>query len=234
MAVINGLLGAGGTVLVPTFSWDDYLVRPPLALRRLRNAPPDDYVNEPPVTAPIYSPASNLVDKGMGLIPATVLRRPHRVRGNHPLCSFTAVGPLAETLIAEQAPLDMYAPLRALASHRGSVILMGVGLEHCTLLHYAEKLAGRNPFRRWAVHPEGHVIEVETGGCSDGFPNLAPVLAPVTRKVCVGQSEWVVLPAHETLTATAAAIRANPMITHCNRPACGRCRDAVQGGPILE
>jgi hypothetical protein len=36
-----------------------------------------------------------------------------------------------------------------------------------------------------------------------------------------------------TLRAAAAAIRANPEITHCGDRECGTCPDAVLGGPII-
>ena len=37
------------------------------------------------------------------------------------------------------------------------------------------------------------------GGCSDGFGKFAPILAPVMQSTVVGQSEWRVYPALETL-----------------------------------
>jgi aminoglycoside 3-N-acetyltransferase len=157
---------------------------------------------------------------------------PGRVRGNHPLCSFSAVGPLAQRLIAGQTPLNINAPLAALAEVGGSVVLMGVGLEKMTLLHLAEERAGRNPFRRWANGPDGQVIEVTTGGCSDGFGKLEPLLAPLMQEAHVGQSHWRIFPAEPTLTVATAVIRQNPLITHCGRSGC-RCDDAVLGGPIL-
>ena len=74
-----------------------------------------------------------------GVIPATALAWTTHMRGNHPLDSFTAVGPQAAKLIGGQTPLDVYAPLAALARMKGFVLLMGVGLERMTLVHLAEK-----------------------------------------------------------------------------------------------
>ena len=121
--------------------------------------------------------------------------------------------------------------LAALVEKTGSIILMGVGLECMTLLHLAEQHAGRNLFRRWANDQNGEMIEVEMGGCSDGFGKLEPILAPLVRETQVGQSHWRLLPARETL-ALAAAIRRDPLLTHCGRSPC-RCDDAVLGGPLL-
>jgi hypothetical protein len=73
----------------------------------------------------------------------------------------------------------------------------------------------------------------EVGGCSDGFDNFSPALTPLTRVLMVGGSRWQVLPAAATLAAAAAAIRANPRITHCGRTDCERRSHAVLSGPIV-
>jgi hypothetical protein len=103
-------------------------------------------------------PASNEIDDDMGALPAAVLARPGRVRGDHQLSSFTAIGPLAEQLMRDQAPLHVFAPLEALTDTGGVVLLMSVGLDSTTLLHLAEQRAGRTLFRRWANGPEGTPI----------------------------------------------------------------------------
>ncbi|HUT75100.1 MAG TPA: AAC(3) family N-acetyltransferase [Armatimonadota bacterium] len=235
-AVVAGLLGKGCTVLVPTFSWT-FAVPPPARFRRPRNAWDYDDKFEPSSAGEgrIFTPDSNEIDvEDMGAIPASVIAMPERVRGCHPLCSFSAIGPLAARLVSGQTPLHVWAPLEALAEAGGSVVLMGVGLEKMTLLHLAEQTAGRNPFRRWANGTDGDPIEVEAGGCSDGFGNLLPVLRPLQSECKVGTSRWLIFPVSATLEAVTAAIRADPMITHCPKPDCGRCNDAAQGGPVLD
>jgi len=232
--IIDGLVAVGCTVLVPAFS-DEFGVAPLPTMHRLQNGSDYDWVMRKawPGVGKIYTPASNAIEKAeMGAIPAAVLQRPERSRGNHPLCSFVAVGPRAQTLVASQAPLAVNAPLAALVEETGSIILMGVGLECMTLLHLAEQHAGRNLFRRWANDRNGETIEVEMGGCSDGFGKLAARLAPLMRETQVGQSHWRVFPARETLSVAAEAIRRDPLLTHCGRSPC-RCDDAVLGGPRL-
>jgi aminoglycoside 3-N-acetyltransferase len=115
----------------------------------------------------------------------------------------------------------------------GFMLLVGVELDKLTLLHLAEKEAGRRLFRRWANDPNGRAIAVEVGGCSAGFHNLEPALRSVIQVITVGQSVWKLLPAPQTLAHAIAAIRANPEITHCGDPTCERCNDAVAGGPLL-
>lgn len=232
--VVTGFLEEGCTVLVPTFSWA-FAVRPPPDLQPARNG--TDYDTDAMSDRGrdrIFDAATPELDRqDMGAIPAAVLSIEGHVRGNHPITSFTAIGPLARRLIDAQSPLDMYRPLESLVALRGWIILMGVGLTSMTLLHLAEKLAGRTQFRRWANGSDGRPIMVEVGGCSRGFERFAPLLAPVERDIRVGDSRWRVFPAQETLEIAVGAIRTDPQITTCGDPTCGRCRDAVLGGPIL-
>jgi aminoglycoside 3-N-acetyltransferase len=214
--VIQALLGSGCTVMVPTHAYQRYAVPPPghrVTRRR----------------APLYTPESNALDaENMGAIPTAVLRRPGRVRGDHPLDSFTAVGGQAHALIDGQTPQDVYAPIRALASLGGDLVLMGVGLNRLTALHHAERMAGRALFHLWALGPDGAPMRVDIGGCSEGFVNLAPVLQPLERRVQVGQSLWRIFPAATLLEAAAEAIVRTPAITHCGNPRCGECKVNVQ------
>lgn len=129
---------------------------------------------------------------------------------------------------------DVCAPLKALARAGDYVLLMGVGLERMTLLHLAEKEAGRELFRRWANDERGRPSVVEVGGCSEGFGRLEPFLNPVTRTAIVGQSTCRLLPAAEAVALAASAIRADPRITHCGVADCECCNDAVAGGPVVK
>jgi aminoglycoside N3'-acetyltransferase len=231
--IVQAFLDEGSTLMVPAFSWN-YAVPPPPHLRFPRNG--WDYENYAGSTAGLgrrYTPATQDIDRDMGAVAAAVVHHPQRVRGDHPICSFAAVGPQAEALIAGQQPGEVYAPLLALADQGGFVLLIGTGLTNLTLVHAAEKAAGRVLFRRWANDTSGRPMAVDTGGCSDGFEQLAPVLAPLRQTERVGQSLWQLFPAQPALAALAAAIRENPSLTRCENPTCDRCRDAVAGGPLL-
>ncbi len=114
------------------------------------------------------------------------------------------------------------------------MILMGVGLNRMTLLHLAEKRAGRNLFRRWANDKNGSPFAVEVGGCSEGFDNLRVALEPLMTVETVGYSVWRVFRASDVLHKASEAIRLNPQVTQCASPGCERCRDAIAGGPVLD
>lgn len=162
--ILDGLLAEDCTVLVPTFSNHSFAIAPPTdpALRPARNGLDNNsHIWQRNLSEQhVYTPATNEIEKSMGAFPAAVLARPQRVRGNHPLNSFTAVGPLADELIEGQRPLQVYMPLDVLAELYGSIILMGVGLERMTFLHFAEQEAGRTLFRRWANSSDGKPMMV--------------------------------------------------------------------------
>lgn len=138
------------------------------------------------------------------------------------------------TLIKGQSSEDVYAPLRTLADANGMVVLAGVAIDKMTLIHLAEKTAGRNLFRRFANDMKGNPVAVEVGGCSDGFHKLYPALTDLMETASVGQSRWEIFPAAKTLHRLSKVICTDALLTHCGRSDCGRCRDAMLGGPLLE
>ncbi len=228
--IVEAFLAERCTVLVPTFA-DDFRIPPPEHLRPERNGYDYNRTSESRSTL-VYTPESTVIDKDMGAIPQSIVNMPSRFRGNHPLLSFCAVGPLAAVLIAPQMPVDAFVPLKKLSEMNGVILLAGVSYRRMTLLHLAEKLAGRTPFRRWANAQDGQPMMVESGGCSEGFDQFAPVLDQFAKKSCVGSSEWIILPANDVLKTATRLIRETPDITRCANHSCGRCRDALLGGPI--
>jgi aminoglycoside N3'-acetyltransferase len=228
--VIDAFLDEECTILVPTFS-DGFFLAPVPGMRPERNGLDYDDPRDARGAGRVYTQATDEIDPAMGAIPAAVVQRPDRARGNHPTDSFTALGPAAASLVDVQRPLDVYAPLRILGARGGFVLLIGVDLDRLTLLHLAEEKAGRKLFRRWANGPDGRPMEVEGGGCSDGFDALEQVLAPLARETRVGESAWRAFPAKSAAEAAATAIRESPELTRCKDPSCLRCADAIAGGP---
>jgi aminoglycoside 3-N-acetyltransferase len=229
-AIVDAFLDEECTFMVASFSGGIFGLPPPHDSGIVRNGVDERFVSQPPHDR-VFSPESNEHHE-MGALVDAVLRRPGRSRGNHPLSSFSAVGPMADELVKRQRPLDVYAPLADLAKRDGAIVLMGVGLTRMTLIHLAEKRSGRTLFRRWANHVNGDPMTVEAGSCSDGFDNLEPALRPLRRETTVGDSRWQVYDARSALNVGTAAIRRDQRITHCGEE-CPRCDDATAGGPIL-
>jgi aminoglycoside 3-N-acetyltransferase len=153
------------------------------------------------------------------------------VRCALPAGTFSAVGPAATVVIEGETPDDVYGPLRKVVELRGSVLLMGVGLNRMTMLHLAELNAGRRPFVHWARGADGEAVRVLGGKCSLGFENLAETLAPCEVRITVGTSRWRLFDAATVVDAAANAIREHSRVTHCGRT-CIECYDAIAGGPL--
>jgi aminoglycoside 3-N-acetyltransferase len=234
-AIIEAFLAAGCTLIVPTFRYSNEIA-PPQGVEIERNGWDAGRADEVAGYDPEpYDPSSNsMTFDDMGAIPAALLRRPERLRGAHPIDSFSATGPLAREIIATQSPGNVYGPLRAIGERGGNVLLMGVGLNRMTLLHTAEQEAGRELFHRWALDQNGEPVETLVGGCSKGFHRLEPAIGPLARETTAGKSRWRAFLVDQTLQAAAAVIRANPQITHCGDAGCGTCPDAVLGGPRIK
>jgi aminoglycoside 3-N-acetyltransferase len=236
--IIESFLAEGCTVLVPTFSRIYEVLPPSSAMFIPHNAIDIRNINRLwydylvavryEYKTPYFTPQSDMLDaKDMGLLPTTLLKMTGRVRGNHPLMSFTAIGDKAESLVATQTPQDGYAPMRELIAQNGLVGLLGVGYERMSLLHLAEKVAGRRLFTRWASNENGDVINAEVGGCSNGFGKFASVLNALSKVAIVGKSLWRFYDAQAVLERASALIRKTPTITQCDNPTCAFCRDVL-------
>jgi aminoglycoside 3-N-acetyltransferase len=232
-ALLDVLLTRGRTVMMPTFTEPQFGLAPPLPLRPERNG--IDYATLPEASPlaqdTAYAADCGLINPDLGVLPAVLVGRGTGVRGDHPLNSFAAVGPLADELIAAQSPADVYGPVRELAARGGLVLLIGVGLNKMTALHLAEQQSGRRLFLRWARGTDGQTSMFEVGSCSEGFPRLGPALHPYARTAVAGGSRWQAYSAGPTLAAATRAITEDQGITHCPDPSCPLCRDAIAGGP---
>lgn len=232
--LLDVLLTRGRTVMVPAFTEPQFGLAAPATVRPARNG--IDYTTLPVVPpqpeGATYAVDCGLINPGLGVLPAALISRAGAVRGEHPLNSFAALGPLADELIAAQSPADVYGPIRELAAREGRILLIGVGLNRMTAIHLAEQQSGRRLFLRWAKAADGRVSMFEVGSCSEGFPRLEPTLHPYARTAVVGGSRWQAYPARQTLAAATIAITEDQGITRCPDHDCLLCRDSIAGGPI--
>ncbi len=228
--IVDGFLAAGVTLLVPTFSASVFAAPAPAGHRPL----PFNCEGDGSIPARVdrsagvpFQVSCTDIDPEMGAIPVAVLARDGARRGNHPLSSFTAIGPEAAELVAAQSPEEVFAPLWRLARYGGGVVLAGTDLSSATILHLAEQRAGLRLLVRWAYGPDGRTIEVRHGGCSRGFVRLAGALAEIQRDTLVGPSRWRVFKAAEMLSLATAAFGQDAGAGICSNTDCCRCRDQV-------
>lgn len=232
--VLDAFLENGCTLLTPAFYYGA-MVSPPIGRRLAQNGYDDDRAaQERWAEVEPYDGADTTIDKSMGAIPAALLKRSEKSRGNHPICSFAGIGPEAEAILKTQSPLQVYAPYQVLYQRNDvHLLLMGVDLTKATPIHFAEERSGRRLFRRWAKTGENAVVETEVGGCSDGFNRLAPVVERIEEKIQVGESLWRSYPFKTFVDRVTEAIKRDGSVTHCGNPDCERCNDAFKGGPLV-
>ena len=233
--IINAFLNKSCTILTPTFSYD-FEAKPIEKYIPNQNGIGDGsyfFKRELPTPKYFTPKTKDLSTEDMGLFPKTVLENSKSIRGFHSLNSFTALGKNAKKLIEKQTNHNVYAPFEQLLEDDGYVLLMGVDLTSATIIHYAEMLAGRKLFVRWAYDKDLNTIPVLVGSCSEGFNKLQNVLDNYKKEIFIGKSRWICYKAREIVEICKQEIKKNPQITHCDDENCDRCNDMMLGGPIM-
>jgi aminoglycoside 3-N-acetyltransferase len=157
----------------------------------------------------------------MGIIPETLRKQPRARRSSHPILSFAGIN--AGKFLKAQWLGDPLAPLGLLEKHGGWVVLLGVDHTVNTSIHYAEKLAGRRQFIRWALTPKGVVECPGFPGCSAGFQAIARQTDKFTRVAQVGEARLQALPLSMLYKAVVAQISKDPLALLCQQADCERC-----------
>lgn len=163
------------------------------------------------------------VDPMIGMLPEILRLHPLARRTLHPILSFSGIN--ADKALDAQTLYNPLAPIGALADQGGWVVLLGTDHTVNTSIHFAERLAGRRQFVRWAL-TRNRVVECPGfPGDSDGFGALAPSLEPYTRRTQLGGALIQAVPLRPLFEATIARLRRNPLDLLCNRMDCARCND---------
>lgn len=166
------------------------------------------------------------VDPMMGTLPEALRNHPMATRTSHPILSFAGVN--AESILATQTLFEPLAPIGALADQDGWVVLINVDHTNNTSIHYAEKLAGRKQFLRWALVGDRAVECQNYPGDSSGFNSIASYIQPDTFRVDVGKGFIEAIPLKRLLDVTAGLIKNDPLALLCERKDCMMC-NAVRG-----
>lgn len=160
-------------------------------------------------------------DKMMGILPRALLEREDSARTAHPILSFAGIR--ADNYLATQTLYEPLAPIGALAEQDGWVMLINVGHDVNTSIHYGEKLAGRKQFLRWAMVGD-RIMECHNfPGDSSGFNAIDEYIKPDTRRVDVGNGVIQAIPLKRLFDAVGEIIKKNPLALLCQRTDCERC-----------
>jgi len=214
--------------MVPTFTTnltDPYVwpVPPPPALReRLIGAMPTYDRDQTP-------------SHKMGAIPEAVRRAEGAIRSDHPVTSWTAVGPRAAELLSDH-PLDdpegRDGPLGRALRLDARILLVGVGHDTDTTIHLAESMLDLPHLREL---PDRYPVDTTSGRewravtktthCSDGFVRLEPLLEDVGVIVRgrVGDADVQLLRSADVVAVATALFRRDPTALLCDDPECPHC-----------
>lgn len=160
-------------------------------------------------------------DKMMGVLPEFLRKHPKAKRSSHPIQSFAGIR--ADAVINSQRIYDPLSPIGMLADQDGWVLLLGVDHTVNTSIHYAEKLAGRLQFIRWALLQDRVVECPGFPGDSDGFNVIAPALDKYTRRVEIGNALVQAVHLKSLIKVVRDQIKENPFALLCQRQDCERC-----------
>ncbi|TCN27286.1 aminoglycoside N(3)-acetyltransferase [Mesobacillus foraminis] len=197
-AVVEALMEmvtSEGTIVMPSQSADNsepsYWMMPPVPEEW--NQPIRDHM---PAFDPHLTPL-----RGMGKIAECFHRHPKTLRSMHPAHSFTAWGRRAEHWMSEHPLEDSFgesSPLGKMMKEQVKIVLIGVGFDSCTALHFAEYAQENRK-----ASPQGAAIMVEgerlwqTYACvdmdSDRFPELASEYPGAILKGKLGQAETMIV-----------------------------------------
>jgi len=221
--VVSTLAGVFEKVIVPTFTYKT-MINP-------MSGPPNNGITygqhqEQNQNAEFFTPRMP-VDPLIGAIPELFRKHPLAKRTSHPIQSFAGIN--AEIILASQTMNDHLAPLGLLEQSDGWVLLMGVDHTVNTSIHYAEKLAGRKQFIRWALTPRGVVECPGFPGCSAGFQAIAEDMDKYTRKANIGEALIQAVPLKMLFKVVVARIKKDPLALLCQQEDCERCGEIRKG-----
>lgn len=216
-ALLGALLSVSGGVMAPTFTYKPMLI-------------PEDGPQANAITYGTGGDANRLAefftpempaDVTMGALPEAIRHHPESLRSLHPLLSFAGVG--VDSAVDSQTVNEPLAPIGELIRLGGGVLLIGVDHTVNTSIHYAEALAGRKQFVRWALTPRGVRECPGFPGCSDGFLQAGPYLEDITTRAQIGQAVLRFIPLEPMMVTLVSLLREQPGALLCDREDCGRC-----------
>lgn len=174
-SVVEALLqcvGGGGTVVVPTFTPQVSDPQPWSAAVR------DPRIADVRRSVPLFHDA---LPTPMGAVPNALLARPDRLRSAHPQASVAAVGAHGEKITADHPlsyALGEGSPFERMYRLGAHILLLGVGHDRNSFLHYAESLtpSHRTKLRRFPLMVQRERLWVEAPDVGDDNSTYFPLL----------------------------------------------------------
>jgi aminoglycoside 3-N-acetyltransferase len=151
---------------------------------------------------------------------------PGTLRSSHPILSFHGLG--MNTALESQTNDQPYAPIKTLLDIEGMVVLMDVDQTQNFSIHYAESLAGRKQFTRWALTSNG-ILECNSyPGCAEGFIKLKKPVEAIKHQIAIADQIWQAYSLEELIGVAVDLIKKDPYSLLCSRLKCERCNAVRQ------
>lgn len=215
--MVGTLVSAFSSVIMPTFTYKTMIVP--------EVGPPDNGISygsgrDTNRTAQFYR-QDMPADRLMGVVPETLRKHPNAKRSNHPIYSFAGVN--ADAALKTQTLKNPFGPIEELLDSDGWVLLLGVDHTVNTSIHFAEQVAGRRQFVRWALTLQGVVECPHWPGCSHGFNQISARIDQFTRKLGGGKAIIQAIPLQKLVKTVAIMIEEDPLALLCFDIGCERC-----------
>ncbi|MCX5409097.1 AAC(3) family N-acetyltransferase [Streptomyces sp. NBC_00335] len=176
VASLREAVGPAGTVAVPAFTWEVADPDPEHV------GVPDAAVAARRAAVPLFHPGLP-VTRALGAVPEALRSLPDSLRSRHPQASVAAVGARAAEVTATQSlgfALGRTSPFGRLHDLGAHILLIGVGHNRNSFLHYVESLAPRPRLRvrRFPMEVAGERVWVETPDVGNDNDTHFPVVGP--------------------------------------------------------
>lgn len=220
--VLPAMLSSFKSVIMPTFTYKT-MVTPDVG-------PPNNgisYGREKDLNKMAVSFKQDLrVDSMMGIVPEALRNHSFATRTLHPILSFAGYN--AESILATQTLYEPLAPIGALADQDGWVVLINTDHTVNTSIHYAEKLAGRKQFIRWALVGDRATECKNFPGDSSGFNAIEEHIKPDIFRVELDKAFIQAVSLKRLFETVQDMIKKDPLALLCERENCQMC-NAVRG-----
>jgi aminoglycoside 3-N-acetyltransferase len=216
-ALMGALLSTVDNVMIPAFTFST-MVTP-------EEGPENNYLqyggsSEKNLDAKIYShtlpselPNQEVINILQGF--------PGTFRSSHPIFSFYGLG--LDIVLVDHTPDKPYLPIKKLMGLGGWIVLIGADSSQNFSIHYAEFLAGRKQFLRWALTPDGIYACPHFPGCPNGFHKLEYYLQDEMQVVVLEDTRLCAVSIKTLISTAFALLKEDPFALLCNDLQCMRC-----------
>jgi aminoglycoside 3-N-acetyltransferase len=216
--LLAALLATVDNVMMPTFTFQTMVIP--------RTGPPNnalEYAIEDHETFAEVFTESLPSSPEMGDAAEKLRSHPQSRRSNHPIFSFCGVG--VDMALNAQSLSAPWAPIQKLSELDGWVLLFGGDQTLNYTIHYAETVAGRKQFIRWALTEEKVVECPHFLGCSKGFNALDSLLEDSPPQIWIGTHHARVFSMKNLIRNIVEILQKDPLALLCSDQDCVYCSE---------